>query len=174
MLSLTRAKPEDLDRVKCLFKTVTRTLDDDGIPIWNDSYPLDALQEDIELERLYLLDDPERPRGALPAAAFAILERDDLAHDVSWQDPEAGALYLYRLGVDPALRRQGVGRAAMDEACRIAAEAGVTYLRLLVVDFNAPAISFYERCGFVRVPGECAEHIVPGKSLVEYGYERKL
>lgn len=52
------------------------------------------------------------------------------------------------LGVDPASRRRGLGRALMIEAERLLREAGCPKINLQVRASNAEAIEFYRRIGF--------------------------
>ena len=52
------------------------------------------------------------------------------------------------LGVDPACRRQGVGRALMAEAERLLRREGCPKINLQVRTGNTEAIEFYRRIGF--------------------------
>ncbi|MEM1210612.1 MAG: GNAT family N-acetyltransferase [Planctomycetota bacterium] len=52
--------------------------------------------------------------------------------------------------VDPARRGHGIGSRLLDEAVRVATEAGRGRLALLTDHDNAPAQRIYERHGFVR------------------------
>ena len=66
--------------------------------------------------------------------------------DVQCDDTEVNVLHL--LGVSPAARGRGVGRAIIDKASAMATERGVKSLRLDTFDNNAPAIALYRSCGF--------------------------
>lgn len=66
--------------------------------------------------------------------------------DVPCDDAEVNVLHL--LGVSPAARGRGVGRAIIDEASAMATERGMKSLRLDTFDNNAPAIALYRSCGF--------------------------
>ena len=66
--------------------------------------------------------------------------------DVQCDDTEVNVLHL--LGVSPAARGRGVGRAIIDKASAMAMERGVKSLRLDTFDNNAPAIALYRSCGF--------------------------
>ena len=57
--------------------------------------------------------------------------------------------WINYLGVDPACRRRGIGRALMDEAERLLRAAGCPKINLQVRTSNADAIEFYRRIGFV-------------------------
>lgn len=66
--------------------------------------------------------------------------------DVLRTDAEVNVLHL--LGVSPAARGRGVGRAIIDKAAAMAMERGMKSLRLDTFDNNAPAIALYRSCGF--------------------------
>jgi len=60
-------------------------------------------------------------------------------------------LHIGNIGVDPALRRQGLARELMDEAHAWARARGATIAHLEVRAGNEPAIALYERIGYRRV-----------------------
>jgi GNAT superfamily N-acetyltransferase len=60
-------------------------------------------------------------------------------------------LYLEDLFVLPAWRGRGVGRALLRELARIAVERGCGRMEWSVLDWNEPAIGFYERLGAVAM-----------------------
>ena len=70
------------------------------------------------------------------------------------------------LGVDPACRRRGVGRALMAEAERLLRLDGCPKINLQVRTSNTEAIEFYRRIGFavddVVSLGKRLEHDGPG------------
>ena len=58
--------------------------------------------------------------------------------------------WINYLGVDPAFRRRGLGRALMREAERRLREAGCPKINLQVRTGNTEAIEFYNRIGFAQ------------------------
>jgi GNAT superfamily N-acetyltransferase len=76
-------------------------------------------------------------------------------------------LYLEDLYVRQAFRRRGFGRALLLQVARIAAERNCGRLEWSVLDWNEPAIFFYEQLGatimhewkLVRVTGEALEKL---------------
>ena len=56
-------------------------------------------------------------------------------------------LFLEDLFVVPEWRRRGLGRALFAELMRIARERGCSRMEWIVLDWNAPAIRFYESLG---------------------------
>ena len=59
-------------------------------------------------------------------------------------------LQIEHISVRRDVQRQGVGRALMDQAEKLALELGVTKTQLDSWDFNAEAHTFFERLGFAK------------------------
>jgi len=81
-------------------------------------------------------------------ARFIVAEMDDrvvgfLHYDCEGPDPE-----LHRIYIEPALKRKGIGSALLHELHQRLAP-GASYI-LMVVAANLPAVTFYQRHGFVE------------------------
>ncbi|HTV01083.1 MAG TPA: N-acetyltransferase [Luteitalea sp.] len=63
-----------------------------------------------------------------------------------WGDDEGAELFT--LYVDPAWHRRGIGRALVEHESRRVRRVGAARLDVAVMPGNAPAVLFYERCGF--------------------------
>jgi len=74
--------------------------------------------------------------------------------------PEADAIYISDLQIEPASQGRGAGTFALRFAERVARERGLPRLRLRVFTGSA-AVRLYERAGFCKVADE------PGKQLFE-------
>ena len=61
-------------------------------------------------------------------------------------------LYLEDLFVRPAFRRRGYGRALLVHLARLAVERGCGRFEWTVLDWNAPAIGFYQQLGAQILP----------------------
>jgi GNAT superfamily N-acetyltransferase len=61
-------------------------------------------------------------------------------------------LYLEDLFVQPAFRRRGYGRALLVQLARIAVERDCGRFEWAVLDWNAPAIEFYQSLGAAIMP----------------------
>ena len=61
-------------------------------------------------------------------------------------------LYLEDLFVKPEYRGQGLGKALLLHLARVAVERGCGRMEWAVLDWNTPAIEFYESLGARRLP----------------------
>jgi GNAT superfamily N-acetyltransferase len=73
-------------------------------------------------------------------------------------------IYLEDLYVSPELRGHGYGRALLAELARICVERGYGRLEWSVLDWNKPAIGFYESLGAVAMD-EWTVHRMTGPAL---------
>jgi ribosomal protein S18 acetylase RimI-like enzyme len=59
-------------------------------------------------------------------------------------------LYLEDIYIKPEYRGQGIGETMLKEIARIAASRGYERIDFQVLDWNTPAVRFYEKLGAVR------------------------
>ena len=159
----------DLDQLKAMYRRIVQNMNAQGIQIWDEIYPCEFLEEDIKMNRLYVLLDGDRI-----VSAFALSATSSGEGAVQWMDNRARALYIDRLGVDTAYSKRGIGSFMLARAGEITKAAGAEYLRLFVVDINKPAIGLYCRNGFAQAGGIYTETFSDGFTLHEYGYEIKV
>ena len=77
-------------------------------------------------------------------------------------------IYLEDLFVRPALRRRGYGRAMLEHLAREANRRGCGRFEWSVLDWNAPAIAFYESFG-ARILSEWRTCRLSGDALTRFG-----
>ncbi len=116
--------------------------------------------------------------GPTPRFQVLIAERDGVAAGFAfyfftystWRGRPV--LYLEDLFVAAEQRKQGIGLALMRRLARIAVDAGCARFVWQVLDWNEPAIGFYQSLGAeilpqwqnVRVQGEALERLAEGSS----------
>ena len=160
---------QDLPQIKSMYRDIIRKMEENQIAIWDEVYPCDFFEEDIRENRLYLMLE-----GSEIVSAFALCGSSSGESRMDWEHPSGKALYLDRLGVHAGYQGKGVGGLALTKAKETARALGAEYLRLFVVDSNAPAIRLYSKNGFSRAPGIYYEVIDETCTLREYGFEAKL
>lgn len=138
------------------------------IKIWNEIYPCEFFQGDIENESLYILTENNDM-----IAAFALRESNGGEDHLKWKKVKEKAFYIDRFGVNVNFLRQGIGGLMLKNAMQLAKQRDVKYLRLFVVDINKPAINLYIKNGFKRVAGIHEERI-DDFVLYEYGFEIEI
>lgn len=113
-------------------------------------------------ERAYaetvLAEEPERT-----AVGFALF-----FHNFSTFLGRPG-IYLEDLFVLPAFRGRGIGKALLAHLARLAVERGCGRLEWAVLDWNRPAIGFYESLG-ARPNSEWTVYRLTGEALARLGW----
>ncbi len=111
----------------------------------------DKVTGDSELLRSHLF-------GVRPYAESIVAELDDRVvgfglffHSYSTFLTQPG-LYLEDVFVLPEYRRQGIGKALMTSVIKIANQRGCGRLEWSVLDWNQPAIEFYQHLGATILP----------------------
>lgn len=74
-------------------------------------------------------------------------------------------LHLEDLYVDPEVRGAGAGAALMAHLARLAEEGGYYAVDWEVIDWNRPAIDFYERLGAHRIATDWYRYRLDGDAL---------
>ncbi|OUQ02338.1 GNAT family N-acetyltransferase [Erysipelatoclostridium sp. An15] len=166
-MKLRLANKQDLPQLKTMYKDIVENMNKNKITIWDDVYPSIFFESDILNKQLYVLED-----DSVIVSAFCLC--DDNIDSIQWKEPAAKALYIQRLGVNVLYMQKGIGSKTLDEAKEIARKLNYNYLRLLVVDFNYPAINLYLKNGFVKKEGVHSEVIDEETILYEHGYEIEL
>lgn len=168
-MKIVLATLEDLNKIKDMYTKIVENMYANGIKIWNKYYPNEVFEEDIANKTLYLLKEKDSILGA-----FVMYEHTNPEEDIEWEDKNAKAYLLNRVGVNVDYLRQGIGKKLIESACKIAAQKGAGYLRLLVSEINNPAIELYTKCKFNKLKGIHEERVREDFSLNEYGFEMQL
>lgn len=167
-MNLRLAKQSDLPQLKKMYEKIIHNMNQNNIQIWDEVYPCEFFEEDINNNNLYILTNDDNI-----AAAFTLCESIDGENHVKWKNIKEKAFYIDRFGVNVNYLRQGIGGLMLKNAIEIAKHKGAKYLRLFVVDINKPAINLYLKNGFKRVNGIYEEKI-DDFILREYGFEIEI
>lgn len=166
-MDLRLANMNDLSKLKTVYGNIIDNMNRNNIPIWNEIYPYEFFNNDIENNRLYLMVEEHDDI----VAAFTLCESNAGESYMKWENTHDKALYLDRFGVNVNYLRQGIGSIMLKYAISLTKQKNVKYLRLFVVDINKPAINVYIKNGFRQVEGIYEERIDDELILYEYGFE---
>jgi len=169
-MNIRLANKQDLPELKKMFNHIVAKMNDDGINIWNEYYPFEEFEGDIENNRLYLLVDENDI-----CATFGLFDSTCGEDLFKWEDNQEKAIYIGRLGVNVNFLRKGIGTKAIDEARKLVKQKNGKYLRLTVGEENVPAINLYLKNGFNKVDGLFSEYSETlDKTIHEIGFELKI
>lgn len=90
-------------------------------------------------------------REELGKGIFLVAERDGQAVGYVGCQTVHDEGYITNVAVSPDCRRQGIGRALIEELAQRARAQGLSFVTLEARASNAPAIALYEGAGFDRV-----------------------
>lgn len=169
-MELRLARKEDLKELEKMFSLIVQEMRKNGIYIWNEYYPFEEFENDIDNNRLYLLIENDDI-----CSAFALFDNIEGNDCFNWENKQSKCKYLGRLGVNINYMRKGVASKTINYAKNICKNNGIEYLRLTVVEENLPAISLYEKNGFNKKDGIYKEYSPSlDKTIREIAFEIKI
>lgn len=144
------AKNEDKEIIINLYQSLI------GMPgcAWSVEYPtVEDVQYDIDNSSLYCLCDSN---GSIVAVATA--EYDNKLNQSLWNEDMKNHCELARVGVEPALQNQGLGKLIVEYVINDAKKQRFDGIRMLVSKTNQPAVALYEKlnfqcCGEIKMYG---------------------
>jgi GNAT superfamily N-acetyltransferase len=161
------ATREDLPALMELMRRVVPLMRAAGNLQWDETYPNEAIfQRDIDLGQLWVA---EAGGGIGGLAAITMDQEPDYAQ-VGW-DIDEPAVVVHRLAVDPAFRGAGMAGALMQKAEQVAAQRGVSVLRVDTNTQNAATQRLFPKLGY-ELAGEIGLEFRPG--LRFFCYEKRL
>ncbi len=159
----------ELGTVQEVYRGICKRMRANGVALWDEEYPCEYLEQDVENDRLYALMD----EGEI-LSAFALCAVNEGEEEIAWMEDTEAVRYVNRFGVNAAHAGRGIGQLMLEKAREEARRQGARYLRLFVVDFNVPAIRLYEKDGFLKAEGYYDMVLEDGRVLRQYGYEVRL
>lgn len=145
----------------------------DDVPAIRDFIYELSVYEKLAHEMTATVEDLRRTLfGEKPRAEILFLEEDDkkaafalFFHNYSTFLGKPG-LYLEDLFVKPEYRRRGYGKVLLVELAKLAVERGCGRMEWAVLDWNTPAIKFYESLGAIGMT-EWTTYRVTGNALTQ-------
>jgi ribosomal protein S18 acetylase RimI-like enzyme len=144
---LEKAHAQDVPGIAALRTAVAERLTRDfGHGHWSQGGSESGVIRDMAIPGLYVVRD-----GGTLIASLRLAAKKPWAIDPAYFTAGKSPLYLTSMAVDPGRQRQGVGRACMVDALRVARERSADAIRLDAYDSTAGAGGFYEKCGYREV-----------------------
>ena len=166
-MRLRLAQDYDLDRINSMFKELISDMHRRDVTIWNDYYPFFMFQEDIQKERMYLLENDEDI-----VSVFVLAKDNNGEASIEWNETTKNVFYLDRFAVNVKYLQKGYGAMSLRLAEGEAKRLGAKYMRLFVVPSNVPAIKLYEKCNYQIRKGLYI--LEDDNTITMYGYEKEL
>lgn len=137
---------DDLPRLDELARIVARGLHADGIDQWSETYPAKTdFAKDLNREGLWV----DEENGVVVGSLSLLPDVDEVYRILKW--PEGSALVVHRIMVDPAFRRQGIGRRLMEHTVRLVKAEGFSAVKVDTHPDNKRMQAFLESFGFRKV-----------------------
>ncbi|MBO5143210.1 MAG: GNAT family N-acetyltransferase [Clostridia bacterium] len=163
------ANLNDLDFLKKMYNDVIKAMYENNVKIWNEYYPIGVLAEEIEANRLYVLENDREIIGAC-----TLCDSNEGEAHVKWSEETKNVFYINMLAINAKYMRQGIAGILLEKVKDFAKQKGINFIRLFVVDSNQPAINLYLKSGYSKVEGVYKEQITEDFSLTEYGFELEV
>lgn len=147
------AQEQNLPRIKDMYESVVTTMQNTPLDVWwqMGSHPSrEQMMAALDTAGLLMAVDDGNPEAPVLGACIVNDEQGIDYNVVDWDvrctDDEVAVIHL--LGVSPAARGRGVGRALIAASAELAVQRGAKTLRLDTFNNNVPAINLYHACGF--------------------------
>ncbi len=140
--TLRPATPSDTAQVAAILGAAAARMAAQGQTLWlPEEITAQRVAADAAVGQYYLAFEGERAVGTM---------RFQLEDPDFWPEIETGSsAYVHRVAVLPEYAGCGLSRFLLDEACRLAREAGRAWLRLDTASDRTALRGVYERYGFV-------------------------
>ncbi|HTJ29189.1 MAG TPA: GNAT family N-acetyltransferase [Acidobacteriaceae bacterium] len=143
-MNLRRATLTDVPAVMALIRRVVPLMRAAGNLQWDDAYPnAEAFARDVAKGQLWIA---EMDGGVAGVAAITEDHEPEYAR-VGWDITEP-AIVVHRVAVDPEFRGRGVAEALMRQAEIVAAERGITVLRVDTNTQNQATQRLFPKLGY--------------------------
>ncbi|CAM3650681.1 N-acetyltransferase [Erysipelothrix urinaevulpis] len=159
----------NLSEVNHLYQDVVKDLDNNGLSIWDHTYPFERFEKDINQKTMVGLFSQSKI-----VACANLTFSNSISDLIDWDFPFEKSLYIDRFAVSVDHRGNKIGYHFLKHIESFALKNNCCSIRLSVVDFNTPAINFYEAYGFKRVEGKRSSFIDSNSSYKELAFELNI
>ena len=150
-MKINKAVNADVDQICSLTESCTKHMIENGIFQWDVNYPSkEVLQNDIELQQIWKLEDSEAIVGII---VLTETENEEYKN-VKWLTKNSKNVYIHRLAVHPVFQGKGYAQKLMDFAESYAINNHYSSIRLDTFSKNKRNQKFYELRGYQRL-GDC-------------------
>jgi len=149
-MNLRQARLEDVPAVMAVIRKVVPLMRAAGNLQWDDGYPNpEVFARDIAKEQLWIAEIPDEETGAGIVAGVAAITEDQEPEyaRVGWDITEP-AIVVHRVAVDPEFRGRGIAEALMRQAEVVAAERGISVLRVDTNTQNQATQRLFPKLGY--------------------------
>lgn len=144
-LPLRRGTLHDIPAILLLIRKVVPLMRAAGNLQWDDAYPnFEVFTRDVAQGFLWVV---EAPTGIVGVAAITTDQEPEYAQ-VGWDIAEP-AVVTHRLAVDPELRGHGIAARLLKQAETVAAECGISVLRIDTNTQNRATQKLFPKLGYV-------------------------
>jgi ribosomal protein S18 acetylase RimI-like enzyme len=144
-MNLRRATLDDVPAIMAIIRRVVPRMRAAGNLQWDDAYPNpEVFARDIARDQLWVA---EIDGSAAGVAAITEDQEPEYAR-VGWDITEP-AIVVHRVAVDPEFRGRGVAEALMRQAEVVAAQRGITILRVDTNTQNQATQKLFPKLGYV-------------------------
>ncbi len=144
-MDISKAQRNHLAEVLELVSVCISDMEERGLTQWDREYPGSSLlEEDIEKERLFLMNDQDRIVGIIALVS----EQDPEYSDVDWEDKDGRSVIIHRLAVHPDWQRQGLAKKFLRFTEDYASKNGFTSIRVDTYSQNPRMKNLIESNGF--------------------------
>ena len=118
----------DLTELKTMFDKIVKVIESNNVFIWNEYYPYEEFENDIQNKNLYVTTENDKI-----ISAFELFDNVNGSNCFEWNDKNAKTLYLGRFGVNPDYQNCGYGAKTINEAINISKSLGAKIFKQITL-----------------------------------------
>ncbi len=165
-MNIRLARLKDIMTINQLYKKVIEDMQLKKINIWNDIYPFCEFENDINNNRMYVVEKEDKIIGSFVLDDF---EDEDFKY-IKWKLNNKSSICLNRLAILPSEQGKGYAKLCMNFIEEFAKDNGYEVIKLTVYEKNVAAICLYLKLGYKKV--EDGSYMIDDNIYI--GYEKNI